>query len=303
MKHIKLLALTIITASVLAGCSQPATDTYDPSKLQVIVTIPPQLELVRAIGGDHVQVTVMVPPGASPETYEPTPDQMQAVAHGQVYFKEGILPFEQLNLDKLLQVNSKLDIVDTSVSIDYRQIEEEGDDEHGHNGHEHESGADPHVWNDPNNVMLQAVIVRDTLIKLHPNQKATFEANYQSYINQLTDLDTYLRQAFAPLKGKEILVYHPAFGYLTDRYGLVQKPIELSGKEPSPVKVQEIINQAKVDGVKVIFVQKQFNTKASEVNASEIGGKVVTIDPLAADYVANLRQLAHTISQNLTNSH
>jgi zinc transport system substrate-binding protein len=172
--------------------------------------------------------------------------------------------------------------------------EEEHEDEHGH-----EEGDDPHIWLSPRLVKTQAKHIYEALVAARPADEAYFTANYNQFLSDLDELDSKLKDAFAPIEGKTILVFHPAFGYLAHEYGFEQEAIEIEGKDPTPQQLQDIIDEARADDVKVIFVQQQFSTKSAEAIASEIGGAVVQIDPLAQDYFANLEEMSAVITKAL----
>jgi len=148
-------------------------------------------------------------------------------------------------------------------------------------------------------VKIQAKHIYESLVEYSPDDKDYFTKNYDQFILDLDKLDDKLSQAFAPIKNQTILVFHPAFGYLADAYGFKQKAIEMEGKDPTPAQLKAIIDEAKADNVKVIFVQSQFSTKNAQAVAEEIGGAVVQIDPLAKDYFTNLESIAETIVSSL----
>lgn len=158
---------------------------------------------------------------------------------------------------------------------------------------------DPHVWTSPPLVKQQAATVRDTLVALRPAERARFEAGFAGYAAELDALDAELRRVLSGKAQRRFMVFHPAWGYLASAYGLEQIPIEIEGKEPSPQALARIIDRAKVEGIRVVFVQKQFSRTAAEQVARAIGGEVVAIDPLAEDFVGNTRQVARALASAL----
>ncbi|UCD16278.1 MAG: zinc ABC transporter substrate-binding protein [Candidatus Zixiibacteriota bacterium] len=273
--------------SALAGCS-PA-DNNPGGRLRLVVSILPQQYFVERIGDGLVDVEVLVGPGQSPATYEPTPKQMAALADADAYFRIGV-PFETALIRKLEAGIRDLHIVDTRQGIALRGMP----GRHG-NEHDHEGGEDPHFWLDPALVMIQAKTVCDELIRIDP----VHEKEYQSNLERLTaDLETthaHISKKLAPLAGRKFLVFHPAFGYFAEAYGLRQVAIEVEGKEPGTRQLAEIVEWAKAEGVRVIFVQQQFSTAGARTIARAIGGIVEKIDPLAYDYPANLEYIADKI--------
>jgi zinc transport system substrate-binding protein len=156
---------------------------------------------------------------------------------------------------------------------------------------------DPHIWTDPLRVKQQAVNVRDGLIAVAPAERARFEAGYARYAAELDALDAELRQVLAGKTERQFMVFHPAWGYLARTYGLKQIPIEVEGKEPGPQALARLIDKAKADGVRVIFVQKQFSRSAADAVARAIGGEVVELDPLAEDFIGNTRIAVQAIAR------
>lgn len=285
-------ALASLALMALAGMPARAAEP-----VQAFVSILPQKQVVERIGGDAVKVEVLVQPGQSPATYDPSPQQMVALARAAVYFRIGV-PFEATWVPKIEQAHPRLNIVDTRQGI---QLQPMGGQDHGaksgSGASDHgKSTPDPHIWTSPPLVKRQAATVRDTLIRLHPAGRARFEAGYARYAAELDALDAELRRLLAGKAERRFMVFHPAWGYLASAYGLEQIPIEVEGKEPSPQALARLIDRAKADGIRVIFVQKQFSRSAAEQVARAIGGEVVSIDPLAEDFLANTREVARALA-------
>lgn len=272
--------------------------------IQVHVSILPQKQIVERIGGDLVKVDVLVMPGQSPATYDPTPQQMVALAKSAVYFRVGA-PFENTWVPKIGQIHPKLKIIDTRNGITLQPMVRHNHD-HDHEQTPKDAGAtdskvqlDPHIWTSPPLMKQQAANVRDALIALRPTERAHFEAGYARYAAELEALDTELRRSLSGKTQRRFMVFHPAWGYFASAYGLEQIPIEIEGKEPSPKTLARIIDRAKAEGIRVIFVQKQFSRSAAEQVARAIGGDVVVIDPLAEDFVGNMREVAKAFTSAL----
>lgn len=167
--------------------------------------------------------------------------------------------------------------------------------EHKAGDHHHEGGKDPHIWLSPKLVKRQARTIADALIAADPAGKATFEKNLNAFIKDLGTLDNALKKALAPIKGKTLMVFHPAWGYFAHAYGLKQEAIEVEGKNPSAQRLVEIIEKAKKENVRVIFVQAQFSMKSAKQIARAINGVVVPINPLAENYMGNLQAIAKSV--------
>jgi zinc transport system substrate-binding protein len=267
--------------------------------ISAFVSILPQAFFLERVGGRHVDVQVLVGEGQSPATFEPSPQQMAKLSSARVYFAIGV-PFEKNLLKKIRQTHKKLVIVETQKGVTYRYLEGHG---HGHDAksgeEQHHGIPDPHIWMDPNLVKVQAANMRDALCELDPANAEDYSKNLRLFISDLDQVDKKIRTALAPVKGKNMYVFHPAFGYFADSYGLRQIPIEIEGKEPSAKQLARIVDKAKKDEVRVIFVQPQFSKKSAESIARAIGGAVVPINPLARDYLANLDGIASSVAKGI----
>lgn len=310
-----MLSALIVSVLLVSGCASNVT-TQSDGKLNVIVSILPQKAFVNAVGGNHVTVNELIPPGASPATYEPKPSDLALVENADIYFRIGHIPFEKSHADKLAELNPDMEIIDTSVNVELRHFgeheahsheheeeheehEEEHEDEHEEeHDHAHE-GVDPHVWLSPKQVKHQVDVIADTLSKNDPENSEVYKSNAESFKQELDTLHLNIGSKFVELETDKLMVFHPAWGYFADEYGLEQVAIEQSGKEPTAEQIQHLIDEAREEDVKVIFVQSQFNKEIAESIAEEIGAVVVSIDPLSEDYLNNLRAVAITISEQL----
>jgi len=257
---------------------------------RVAVSILPQKYFVERIAGNSVKVTVLVLPGESPATYEPTPKQVGELAGAEVLFTIGV-PFERTFIPRIKNTLKNLIIVDTSEGIKKRNID-------GSNGTD-EGAEDPHIWMSPVLVKKQAYIMAQTLSRIIPDRKEIFFKNYRSFAEDLDNLDTRLADILKPYRGSTLFVYHPSFGYFADRYGLKQKAIETGGKAPGPKTLNRIIEEVKEENVKVIFVQPEFQHQSAETIAKATGTAIVTIDPLAENYLENMEHMADVLKQSL----
>jgi zinc transport system substrate-binding protein len=183
---------------------------------------------------------------------------------------------------------------------------EEAAKNHGHDEHDSHKGdqhkhheQDPHVWVSPPLVTQMAGRIRDKLAELAPDHATDFARNHDAFVAELRALDAELHERLDPLTNRKFMVFHPAWGYFADTYGLTQVSIEREGKEPGARGLAALIDQAKKEDVKVVFVQPQFDKRSATQVAQAIGGVVVPIDPLAADYVDNLRQVGRQFAEAL----
>ena len=288
-KSIIILVLSMLLTCSFIGCLSKDDDN---DRLVMIVTIPPQEEFIKAVGGDLVDITVMVPPGESPHTYAPVPSQMKKVAKAKAYFKVGSgVEFELNHLDELKAQNGEMTIIDCSAGIDLL-------DSSGHD-HDHE-GDDPHIWMSPLKARTMVENIYQGLIKGDNGHRDTYERNRDAYLSRLDTLHDDLVERFEDHGDEMFLVYHPSFGYLAHEYDLEQIAIEEDGKEPGPSGIAAIVEQAKGLNISVIFVDPSFDQTRAETIANELDGKVMTLDPLAPDYIENLKRIADRLEQGLS---
>ena len=268
--------------------------------IRAYVSILPLAEFAERTGGERVQVDTLVPPGQSPHTYEVTPRQMAQLAQAEVFFSAGV-PFERMLLPKLKKACPNLRIVDTRQGMELLDTDALGTPatQHGDEAHEH-GGADPHVWLDPLRAKSQAAVIAGVFRELRPEVSSEIEANLKTYSDELDALCAEVRSTLAPVEGRTLYAYHPAYVYFTERFGLKQVSVEREGKEPGLRHVQELAGDIRAQGVKTLFVQPQFSRKLAEVIAKETGVRVVSLDPLAKEYAANLRHMAEAVREGLS---
>ncbi|MFN0136828.1 MAG: metal ABC transporter solute-binding protein, Zn/Mn family [Phycisphaerae bacterium] len=300
-----IIALTFVTACsptapppAAPPADTSAKATVSAERPSVFVSLIPQKFFVDRVAGGLVDVHVLIGAGQSEHVFEPTSRQMTDLAESKLYFAIGSSP-EKAMLAKMLPNMKRVRLVNTRDGVKTRVMgHSETCTAHDHD-HDHDHGGepDPHIWLDPTLVKTQAATVARALSELLPQHKAAFDANLAKFHAELDALDEHLAAALAPLRGQTLFAYHPSFGYFADRYGLKQVAIEVSGREPSPKEAATIIERAKKDNVRLIITQPQFPTSAAEVIAKEIGGAVLSIDPLAPDYIENLERMAAAVSK------
>ncbi len=276
----------------------PSTDQeLSDNGINIFVSIIPQAYFVERIGGDFLNVHVMVGPGQSPATYEPTPRQMANLSKAQIYFRIGV-PFELIWIDQIQANNPSMRMVDLRQGIPLREVEAH---HHHHHDEDHatDKTKDPHIWVSPPLVKIQAQTICGTLQEIDPDHASIYEDNLNDFIKDLEALDQEIKSMLKSLQTKEFMVFHPAWGYFADTYGLKQVPIELEGKEPTAKQLNEYIEYAKEHNVKFIFVQEQFNQNIAQKIAKAIGGTVISMDPLAKDYLNNMKSITSSIKQAL----
>jgi zinc transport system substrate-binding protein len=295
----------------------------DAEPLRVFASVAPIQTFVQKIGGEHVDARAMVRPGFNPHTYDPTPQQISALTGTILYVRTG-MPYEAAWMERIRSANPEMQVLDAREGISLREMEAHAHDEHGHQAESHEVSGhnhmhsteaplddhdahadeqyheqDPHVWTSPSLVIHMVGEIHQKLSELAPEHAAEFTRNHDALVAELSALDTELHALLDPLPNRKFMVFHPAWGYFADHYGLIQVPIEHEGKSPGARTLARLIEQAKQYKIKVVFVQPQFDKRQARQVAQAIGGLVVAVDPLAADYTENLRRVGRQFVQAL----
>ncbi len=294
----KLLFLFLLVPSL--GLAEP---------LRVFASVVPIQTFIAKIGGGHVDARAMVRPGFNPHTYDPTPQQISALAGAALYVRTGV-PFEKAWMERIRSANPKMQVLDARKGLALREMEahthveheaehhEASDGEYAHVGvYDHEQ--DPHVWTSPLLVTHMVGRIRDKLSELSPEHAAEFVRNHDALVAELSALDLELQKLLDPLPNRKFMVFHPAWGYFADQYGLVQVPIEHQHKSPGARALAALIDKARQEEIKIVFVQPQFDKRQARQVAQAIGGAVVAVDPLAADYTDNLRRVGRQFAEAL----
>ncbi|NYB52978.1 MAG: zinc ABC transporter substrate-binding protein [Methanobacteriaceae archaeon] len=278
-----LVLLGAIAIYILTGNGQSQSNN---GKIGVVVTVGPQKEFVEKVGGEKVNVTVLVPPGSDPHTYEPLPNQMKQVQNARIYFQVGSgIEFEVTWMDKLASINPQMKLVNTSNGIELIP-----------NMAEHEEGSDPHVWVSPENAKIMVENIYRSLVEMDPQNKDYYTKNRDAYLGQLDELDKNITQKLSGKNNTKIMVYHPAWAYFCKDYNLKQISIESQGKEPTPQGIANLVDQARRENIKVIFISPQYSTSNAQVIANEIGGRVVIVDALSENYLENMKKVAESFA-------
>jgi len=269
----------------------------------VAVSILPQAFFLEAIAGPAVEIKVLIPPGANPHAWEPTPSDIVDMNRAAIWFTIGV-DFEEAWVPRFTGSCPGLRVVATvddaqRLPIDRwgnpREFGEPGDPAEEAHGHA-ETGQDPHVWLSPELVRSQAAVMAGALTEEFPGDSALFAAGLASFDSGIDTLQVRIRRLLEPVAGRAFMVFHPAWGYFADEFGLVMVPVEVAGNEPSPSDLADLIDAARAAGITTVFVSPQFSTSSAEVLASEIAGVTAVLDPLAADWAGNLLEAAALIA-------
>ncbi|WP_321309717.1 metal ABC transporter solute-binding protein, Zn/Mn family [Marinifilum fragile] len=284
MRFVNILILSVLIFGIYSCQPKQAKKTEN----QISVSILPQKYFVERIAGNDFQVNILIPPGGSPATYEPTPMQMEQVAKSVAYFKIGHIPFENTWMNNMIEAAGDIKVYNLSKGIELVRGPEVQ-----HGDHFHEGGIDPHTWSSPKAVIQIVQNLYEGLVELAPEKEEIYKKNLNQFLSELEMLDQESEEVFAGAKHKSFMIFHPALTYLARDYGLNQIPIELHGKEPSPAHMQNLIGEAEKHDIKVVFIQKQFNKENAEAIAKEINAKVIQIDPLNEDWMAEMKSIVN----------
>ncbi|MCK5842343.1 MAG: zinc ABC transporter substrate-binding protein [Candidatus Sabulitectum sp.] len=288
-----------ILVLVFLACSGQG-DLRDTGRLSVLVSVVPQQYFVEKIAGDLAEVTVLVPPGASPTTYEISPSDMRRVNRADVWFTIGLqredtwIP-EFSSLNHRLKIASTIDDV-TRLSIGRYSIPGEHSEIGNHDRDHDLSGVDPHVWLSPELVSIQARAICTNLIELDSANSGIYSENLTFFLEEISELQIIIHQSIDSFQGESFMVFHPAWGYFADEFSLIQVPIEISGSEPSPSELAQLIDYGRNSSIKVVFVSPQFSETSAETIADELEASVVFIDPLALNWAENLVRVSDQIA-------
>jgi len=279
----------LLLAFLLNGCG-PAPET---GKLQVVASIAPLAYFAERIGGTHVAVSVMVPPGGNPHSYEPSPRQMVRLGKAILFIKAGSgVEFELDWMQRFLSVNHALRLCNAVEGIRLFPVK--------HDGAAHQDERyDPHYWLSPANGIIIARNVKKALISVDPAHRKEYAANGATLEAELQLLDQELHRKLAGLKNRRFLVFHPAWGYYADNFHLEQIAVEDEGKTLTPRQMLRVIEKAKANRIGVVFVSSQFSTAQAETIALEIGGRICSVDPLSPDYQNNLRRATSAFIESM----
>ena len=277
--------ITLLIAILCGGCTSRRPADGEP----LYVSILPLRSLVQGIVGDDFDIEVLVPPGASPETFEPTPRQFVGLNKARMVFNVGLIDFETMLLAK---IEDQAKVVNLSRGIELIA----GTCSHGSHGHTHTHGIDPHVWTSPRALQKMAENAYEAIREAYPDS-VKYETNYRLLQQELKALDERTAARIAASDVEYFIIYHPALTYYARDYGLRQIAIEADGKEPSAKQLTQLIRQAREDGVRRILCQSQFPASAVEVIARDIDAEYAEVDPLREDVIANIEEITGIITR------
>ncbi len=295
MKKTMLILIIIPILLMLFSCSAAKTD----GKITVAVGVVPEATFVEKVSGNLVDTVVLVPPGHSPANYQPSSREMQALSDADIYFTLR-MPTEEANiLPKIKNFNKDLKIINlreiVSQVYPLRIIDEHNHGEDG--GDNDEQTVDPHLWLSPKRSIIMILTIADELSLLDPANRLSYQENAADYIKQIELLDAEITVKIDALKKKSFMIYHGAYGYFAEDYGLNMISIEAAGKQATAIEIQRVIEQALEKDIKIIFYQEEFDDNQAQTIAEEIGGKVIKSSPLSENYLQSIRNFTDALMQ------
>jgi zinc transport system substrate-binding protein len=289
----KNLILILSIALIIAGCGQKKA-TVENSTKNITVSILPQKTFIEKIAGNDFTVNVLLPPGTSPAAYSLLPSQMAGIVQTAIWFRMGYIGFELSWRDKIIAANPAMKVVDLSEGLDLIAANRTTE-----GGKTILTGVDPHIWLSPALVKQMAAKILTEVSAINPPEKEKYEANYKTFIAEIDSLDAEIRNKLVPFTGKKIITFHPSLSYFARDYGIEQLSLESGGKEPTPQRMTELIDLARHENIKVVYIQGELDREHARVFAEETGGEVVQVHPLSPDWSENLREMTQTIISNL----
>ncbi|WP_461245727.1 metal ABC transporter solute-binding protein, Zn/Mn family [Treponema sp. R6D11] len=287
MKKFTIFAV-FISLLLFSACTR---QTALKDGLLIALSIQPQAWFVSQIAGDKATTITFLPPGQNQHTFEPTPKQIQTLASADAWILSGA-EFEIGLRPKVEKVFPNLLIVDGAEGVKFRLITE---DESGglHNSLE----LDRHTWLGREPAKILAAHVRDTLCIFDKKNAKYYNEHYKLTIDLIDKEFESLEITLAPLRGKNIFVYHPCFGYFFDEFGIKQSAVEVGGKEPTPRELNNLVTKINEGHAVAIIVQTQFPTGAAKTLAAATGLEIISLDPFATDWLANINQIGNALTR------
>lgn len=248
-------------------------------EIKVATTIAPYRYFIEKIGAGIVKVTVLVPPGADPHSYEPKPSVIKEVSGAEVYVKAGVpLEFEINWADKIISLNKKIFVINSSNGIKL-------------------INNDPHVWLSPKNAIIISKNICEGMCKYDSSNKKSYEKNYDKLKKELTELDLKIKNILKNKKNSRFLVFHPAWLYFANEFGLEEIAIEKEGKEPTLRDLNQLLKDAKKNNIKIVVVSPEVSKKTATLMAKELNASVYVSNHLSVNYQQSLMELSEALSK------
>ena len=275
------IATFIICALLIVGC----TTKSESDKKTIFVTITPMQSIIEEITAGDFDIEVIVPKGASPETFEPTPKQVTSFSDAELIFSTGIIDFEQSLVER---ISGDAEVVNLSNGIELIA----GSCSHGN--HKHKHGVDPHIWTSPRALRTMVTNAHKAIMAHYPDSVKYTESTGR-LLERIDALDTYCATRIKAEGVEAMMIYHPAYTYYARDYGIEQIAIEHDGKEPSLRQTTALIEKAKEHGVKAILRQPQYSEDKVRAIANDAGAEIIITDPLSEDILYEIERVTEII--------
>ncbi|HCM59024.1 MAG TPA: zinc ABC transporter substrate-binding protein [Bacteroidales bacterium] len=294
MKRYSLCLLIALLALVSCGRRTPGSS----AERVITVTIPPFEWFVEQIGGDDFLVNVLLPPGADHHIWEPLPAQINALSGSEALIMNGQLGFEHAWMDRFMQVNPGMKVLDLSRNIELIMTEDADQDDGDHEGHDHgHGGPDPHYWMSPSAARIMARDIRNFLTELNPASAEKYDSNLAAVNRRITEVDSLVRAALGHDPHRTVMIFHPALAYMGRDYGFEQVSFEDEGKSPSPARMKELIDLAREKEIKIIFIQAEYDVRNAQSLSIETGAELIVINPMNSEWPEAVMEVAKAIGQ------
>lgn len=289
-KRVAVVIIILLISTIILGylAQQKNSSKTETGKINVVVSLGPEMEWVKAVGGSKVDVMLMVPEGSDPHTYEPLPNQLSKVSNANIYVEMGSsVEFENNYMDKIRETNPDMLVVNASKGVELIPNSAENESE----------TVDPHVWADPKNAKIMVNNIYDGLVEVDPEDKDYFTKNRDAYLQELDELDKNTTKLLKDKNGTYIMVLHPAFGYFAKDYNITEIGAMINDEEPSPQRIAMMINTARQNNITTVYNEPQYDPRFMQSIASQIGGNVVTVNDLGENYLQNMENIAVAFSK------
>lgn len=290
MKTINVYVIILFTLFFSCKTKQ---ESKENTKQVITVSILPQKTFVEMIAGNEFKVNVLLPPGESPATFTLLPSQLKDIAHSEIWFRLGHISFEYSWKEKIEQANRKMKVIDLSKGLDLIAATSATSA-----NKKEEKGVNPHIWMSPPLVKQMARRIADELSILNPEKSSLYNKNFLQFTSEIDELDNKIRSDLEEHHGREFIMFHPSLSYFAREYGLNEYSLEPSGKEPTPQRMAELVNLAKKENIKVIYIQSDLDREQARVFAEEIDGEIIEMWPLNPNWEENLLEITSMLIQN-----
>lgn len=292
----KYIAIILTAIFAISCASNNKTEVKEIS-----VTIEPQKYFLEKIVGDKYSINCITPSGSNPESFDATPSQMMALGNSVLYFKVGYLPIEDILIERTASNNPNLKIVNCSEGIEiigepHIHHEHDDSDEHGEECNHGHAAGDPHIWSSVTTARIMTKNMYNTMLLTDSANTDFYTESLNKLNREFSKTDSIIRSYIDKAPSKSFIIYHPALSYYSKDYGLNQLSIEADGKSPSPMRMKELIDQARAKNVKVVFIQQEFDIKNAETIAKEIGATIVTINLLSYEWHNEMIKIAKALA-------